>query len=50
MDPAILNGKLKVLWLGCGSEDAIYGSVKAMEDLFREKKLKHVFNPSGRWS
>ena len=47
MDPSILNAKLKVLWLGCGSEDAIYGSVKAMEGLLTEKKVKHVFNPSG---
>jgi enterochelin esterase family protein len=46
-DPAMLNQKLKVLWLGCGTEDAIYSSVKAMDDLLTAKKVKHVFNPSG---
>jgi enterochelin esterase family protein len=47
MDAATLNAKLKVLWLGCGTEDAIYKSVKGMDDLLTEKKVKHVFNPSG---
>jgi enterochelin esterase-like enzyme len=46
-DPAVLNSRLKVLWLGCGTEDAIYKSVKAMDDLLTEKEVKHVFNPSG---
>jgi enterochelin esterase family protein len=46
-DPAALNGKLKVLWLGCGTEDFAYKSVKGMDELFTEKKVKHVFNESG---
>jgi enterochelin esterase-like enzyme len=46
-DPGMLNKKLKVLWLGCGTEDAAFRGVKGMDDLFTEKKLKHVFNPSG---
>jgi enterochelin esterase-like enzyme len=46
-DPALLNNKLKLLWLGCGTEDAAYKGVKGMEDLLTEKKIKHVFNPSG---
>jgi enterochelin esterase-like enzyme len=45
-DPAVLNSKLKVLWLGCGIEDAAYKSVKGMDDLLTEKQVKHVFNPS----
>jgi enterochelin esterase-like enzyme len=45
-DPAELN-KLKVFWLGCGTEDAAYASVKGMDDLLTAKKVKHVFNPSG---
>ncbi len=46
-DSAMLNKKLKVLWLGCGTEDAVYPSVKAMDDLLTQKNVKHVFNPSG---
>ena len=38
---------MKVLWLACSTEDAVYRFVKAMEDLLTEKKVKHVFNPSG---
>jgi enterochelin esterase-like enzyme len=46
-DPAVLNGRLKVLWLGCGTEDAAFKSVKGMDDLLTERNVKHVFNPSG---
>lgn len=46
-DPAVLNGKLKVLWLGCGTEDFAYKSVKEMDVLLTQKKVKHVFNESG---
>lgn len=46
-DPAMLNKKLKVLWLGCGTEDAVYKSSKGMDDMLTGKNVKHVFNPSG---
>jgi enterochelin esterase family protein len=46
-DPRLLNGKLKVLWLGCGSEDPAFNSVKAMDTLLTDMKVKHVFNQSG---
>lgn len=46
-DPAMLNQKLKVLWLGCGTEDFAYKGVKAMDDLLTKKNVKHVWNESG---
>ena len=46
-DAAMLNGKLKVLWLGCGTEDFAYGGVKALSDLLTKKNVKHVWNESG---
>ena len=46
-DPALLNKKLKVLWLGCGTDDFAYEGVKAMDDLFTRKNVKHVWNESG---
>jgi enterochelin esterase family protein len=46
-DPAMLNKKLKVLWIGCGTEDPGYKGVKGMDDLLSEKKVKHVWNESG---
>lgn len=46
-DAAVVNQKLKVLWLGCGTEDPLYSGVKAMDDLLNQKNVKHVWNPSG---
>jgi enterochelin esterase-like enzyme len=46
-DAQTLNRKLKVLWLGCGTEDFAYKGVKAMDTLFTEKNVKHVWNESG---
>lgn len=49
MDPAVLNQKLKVLWIGCGTEDKTvsFSSIKSFSDMLTEKKVQHVFNPSG---
>src|SRR5579863_3360199 len=46
-DPAVLNQKLKVLWIGCGTEDPGYNGVKAMDDLLTKQNVKHIWNPSG---
>lgn len=46
-DPAVLNEKLKVLWLGCGTEDFAYNGVSGMHELLTKKNVKHVWNPSG---
>ena len=49
MDPSVLNQELKVLWLGCGREDKTvsFSSIQSFSDMLTEKKVKHVFNPSG---
>jgi enterochelin esterase-like enzyme len=46
-DPGMLNQKLKVLWLGCGTEDGAYNALKSMTDLLTQKNVKHVWNSSG---
>ncbi len=46
-DAAVLNKKLKVLWLGCGTEDPGFNGVKGMDQLLTDKKVKHVWNESG---
>jgi enterochelin esterase family protein len=46
-DPAVLNKKLKVLWIGCGTEDPGYKGVKGMDELLTQKNVKHVWNESG---
>lgn len=45
-DPAALK-KVKVLWLGCGTEDFAYNGVKAMDDVLTKHGVPHVWNPSG---
>src|ERR1043165_1159160 len=46
-DPAVLNQKLKVLWIGCGTEDPGYNGVKGMAELLTKNNVKHVWNESG---
>jgi enterochelin esterase family protein len=46
-DPAMLNKMLKVLWIGCGTEDPGYAGVKGMDDLLTKMNVKHTFNQSG---
>ena len=45
-DAAALK-KVKVLWLGCGTEDFAYNGVKAMDDILTKHGVEHVWNPSG---
>lgn len=46
-DAAALNKQLKVLWLGCGTEDFAYDGMKNLHTLLESKKVKHVWNESG---
>jgi enterochelin esterase family protein len=46
-DPAMLNKKLKVLWIGCGTEDPGYRGVKGMDDILTKRGVKHEFHQSG---
>ena len=45
-DADILNRKLKVLWLGCGTDDFAYAGVKGLHDTLTKKNVKHVWNES----
>lgn len=46
-DAGMLNQRLKVLWLGCGTEDFAYPGVKSLHDLLTSKDVQHVWNESG---
>jgi len=46
-DATVINKKLKVLWLGCGTEDFAYPGMKALDTLFTQKKIQHVWHESG---
>lgn len=46
-DPAMVNKKLKVMWLGCGTDDFAYPGMKALHEMLDKKNIKHVWNESG---
>ncbi|BDC52758.1 hypothetical protein F183_A50730 [Bryobacterales bacterium F-183] len=46
-DPAALNKNLKVIWLGCGTEDFAYKGMKDLHTFLESKNVKHTWNESG---
>jgi enterochelin esterase-like enzyme len=42
-DPAGTNGKLKVLWIGCGQQDSLFGRSKSLSELLAKNQIRHVF-------
>ena len=42
-DAPATNGKLKVLWIGCGEQDSLFGRSKNLSDLLTKNQVKHVF-------
>jgi enterochelin esterase family protein len=43
----MVNRKLKVMWLGCGTDDFAYPGMKSLHELLEKKNIKHVWNESG---
>jgi enterochelin esterase family protein len=39
--PAVTNQRLKLLWLGVGTEDFLYTQAVAFDDLLTERKIEH---------
>lgn len=46
-DPAVLNQKLKLIWMGCGTDDSLFNSNKAIADWLTAKQVRHTFYTSG---
>jgi enterochelin esterase-like enzyme len=46
-DPARLNKQLKLLWIGCGTEDTLFDANKAFADLLARHKIEHTFRVTG---
>jgi enterochelin esterase-like enzyme len=42
-DPKGVNQKLKLLWIGCGKQDGLFGNSKAFSDFLNEHQVKHTF-------
>jgi enterochelin esterase family protein len=45
-DPASVNRKLKLLFLGCGTEDPRYQINLRLVDVFKQNQIRHEFHPS----
>jgi len=46
-DAGTLNASLKLLWLGCGTEDTLFESNQAFADLLAKHKIEHTFRVTG---
>jgi enterochelin esterase-like enzyme len=45
--PEASNRKLKLLWIGCGTEDGAFGASKSLSEFLTANKVKHTFRESG---
>ncbi len=46
-DSAHINKQLKLLWVGCGTEDTLFDSNMAFADLLSKHKIEHIVRVSG---
>lgn len=42
-DPAAANKKIRLLWLGCGSEDRAYAGLKATHETMDKAGIRHIW-------
>jgi enterochelin esterase family protein len=46
-DAATINGRLELLWVGCGFEDTLFESNKAFSEQLTEHGIEHIFRATG---
>ena len=46
-DSARLNGQLKLLWIGCGTEDTLFDSNREFSQQLSKHKVEHIFRITG---
>ena len=42
-----VNSKLKLLWIGCGTEDSLFGASKSFSEWLAAGNIKHTFRETG---
>ena len=42
-DPQTANGKLHLLWIGCGTDDGLFGAAQSFSAYLDDAKIKHTF-------
>jgi enterochelin esterase family protein len=45
-DPQSANQKLRLLWIGCGSDDSLFAASESLSKMFDQAGIKHVFHKS----
>ncbi len=45
--PVEANRRLRLLWVGCGTEDGLFGASKQFSGFLTDNKIKHTFRESG---
>jgi enterochelin esterase-like enzyme len=45
-NPEATNGKLRLLWIGCGTDDSLFGAATDFAKFLDAAKIKHVFKQS----
>jgi enterochelin esterase family protein len=46
-DAEASNKKLKLLWIGCGTEDSLFGASKGFSEWLTTRNIKHTFRETG---
>jgi len=46
-DSAHINKQVKLLWMGCGTEDTLFESNAAFADMLSKHKIEHIFRVTG---
>ncbi len=46
-DAAASNSKLKLLWVGCGTEDSLFGASKSFSEFLTSNRIAHTFRETG---
>lgn len=41
-----LNDKLKLLWIGCGKDDRVFGAAEKFVETLKERGIRHIWRPS----
>jgi enterochelin esterase-like enzyme len=46
-DPAGANNRLRLLWIGCGRDDSLFGGSRKFSDFLTENRIRHTFRETG---
>ena len=42
-----MNERLELLWVGCGTEDSLFGASKSFSEFLTSNRIAHTFRETG---